>query len=104
MLRELSEDLSRIKKIQSEMKDSLVKRKNNIQGDNSRVTKAENQIKDLEHKQKTSNQNNNKKKELKKNRDRVSSRWDNFKHSNTHIIRVPEEKRKSQKLKLYLKK
>ena len=35
MLRELSEDLSRTKKIQSEMKDILIKIKNNLQGNNS---------------------------------------------------------------------
>ena len=39
-----------------------------------------------------------------KNEDSVRNLWHNLKHSNTHIIRVPEEKRKSQKLKLYLKK
>ena len=48
MLRELSEDLSSIKKIQSETKDSLIEIKNNIQGNNTRVDEAENQINDLE--------------------------------------------------------
>ena len=50
MLKELSEDLSSIKKIQSEMKDSLIEIKNNFQGNNSRMDEAENQINDLEHK------------------------------------------------------
>ena len=40
MLKELSEDLSSIKKIQSERKDTLIEIKNNLQGNNSRVTKA----------------------------------------------------------------
>ena len=35
MLMELSEDLNSIKKTQSEMKDSLIKIKNNLQGNNS---------------------------------------------------------------------
>ena len=48
MLKELSEDLSSIEKIQSEMKDSLIEIKNNLQGNNSRVDEAENQINDLE--------------------------------------------------------
>ena len=52
MLKELSEDLSSIKKIQSEMKDTLIEIKNTLQGNNSGVDVAENQIKDLEHKQK----------------------------------------------------
>ena len=47
MLKELSEDLNSIKKIQSETKDSLIETKNNLQGNNSRVDEAENQIDDL---------------------------------------------------------
>ena len=49
ILKELSEDLSSIEKIQSEMKDSLIEIKNNLQGNNSRADEAENQINDLEH-------------------------------------------------------
>ena len=37
MLKELSEDLNSIKKIQSEMKDTLIEIKNNLQENNSRV-------------------------------------------------------------------
>ena len=55
MLKELSEDLSSIKKIQSEMKHTLIEM-NNFQGNNSRVDEAENQINDLEHKEAKSNQ------------------------------------------------
>ena len=50
MLKELSEDFSSIKKIQSETKDTLIEIKNNLQG-NNRVDEAENQINDLEHKE-----------------------------------------------------
>ena len=51
MLKELSEDLSSIKKIQSEMKDTLIEVKKNLHGNNNRVDEAENQINDLEHKE-----------------------------------------------------
>ena len=51
MIKELHEDLSSIKKIQSEMKDTVIKIKDNLQGNNSRVDEAENQINDLEHKE-----------------------------------------------------
>ena len=51
MLKELSEDLSSIKKAQSETKDTLIKIKNNLQGNSSRVDEAKNQINDLEHKE-----------------------------------------------------
>ena len=56
MLEEISEDLNSIKKIQSEMKDTLIEIKNNLQGNNSRVDEAENQISDLEHKEAKNNQ------------------------------------------------
>ena len=49
MLKELIEDLNSIKRIQSEMKDTLIKVKNNLQGINSRVDEAEDHINDLEH-------------------------------------------------------
>ena len=67
MLKELSEDLSIIKKIQSE---TLIEIKNNLQVNNSRVNEAENQINDMEYKEEkqTTNQNNKKKKESKKTR------------------------------------
>ena len=60
MLKELSEDLRGIKMIQSEMKDTLIEIKNNLQGNNRRVDEAKNQINNLEHKQNTTNQNKKK--------------------------------------------
>ena len=44
MLKELSEDLNSIKKIQSEMKDTLIEIKNNLHGNKCRVDEAKNQI------------------------------------------------------------
>ena len=46
ILKKLNEDLNSIKKIQSEMKDTLTEIKNNLQRNNSRVNK--NQINDFE--------------------------------------------------------
>ena len=48
MLRELTEDLNSIKKLQSETKDTLTEINNNLQGNNSRVDEAKNQVNDLE--------------------------------------------------------
>ena len=56
MLKELSEDLSSIKMIQSEMQDSLIEIKNNLQGNNSRMDEAKNQINDVKHKEAKNNQ------------------------------------------------
>ena len=53
------------KKIQSEMKDTLTKVKNNLQANNSRVHEAESQINDLKHKEPKNNQSE--KQEEKKN-------------------------------------
>ena len=61
MLKELSEDLNRIKKIETEMKCTPIEIKNNLQGINSRVDEAENQINDLEHKEAKTNKQTNKK-------------------------------------------
>ena len=56
MLKELSENFNSIKKIQSEMKNTLIEIKNNLQGNNSRVDEAKNQINDLKHKEEKNNQ------------------------------------------------
>ena len=40
MLKELSEDLNSIKKVQSETKGTLIEIKNDLQGNNSRVDEA----------------------------------------------------------------
>ena len=48
MLKELSEDLNSLKKVQSEMKDTLTKTKNNLQRNNSSGGEAEIQINDME--------------------------------------------------------
>ena len=66
MLKKLNEDLNSIKKIQSETKDTLIKTKNDIQGNNSRVDTLESinaknplMIWDIWN-QKTTNRNNKK--------------------------------------------
>ena len=47
-------------------------------------------------KQETTNQNNKKKKKFFLIEEIISSHWDNFKHSNIHIIEVPEGEQKEQ--------
>ena len=56
MLKELREDLNSTKKIHSEIMDTLIEIKNNLQGNNSRVDEAKNQINDLKHKEAKNNQ------------------------------------------------
>ena len=49
MHKELSEDLNSIKKIQSEMRGTLIEIKSYFQGNNSKMDETDNQINDLEH-------------------------------------------------------
>ena len=56
MLNELSDNFNSIKSIQSEIKDTLIEIKNNLQGTNSEGDEAENQINDLECKEAKDNQ------------------------------------------------
>ena len=56
MLKKLNEDLNSIKRIRSEMKDTLIEIKNNLQGSNNRVDEAKNEINDLGHKEANNDQ------------------------------------------------
>ena len=83
MLKELSEGFSCIKKIQSDIKDTLIKIKNNLHGNNSRMDKAKNQINDLEHKEAKNNQSEQEEeKRIQKNEESIRRLWDKFKGSN----------------------
>ena len=66
MLKELSEDLNGIKKIQSETKDTLIEIKKNLQGNNSRVMKP--RIKSMIWKHKEAKNNQSEKKVEKKSK------------------------------------
>ena len=86
------------------MKDLLIEIKNNLQGNNSEVDEAKKQINDLEHKEEKHIQSvRQEEKRIQKIKDTVRSLWDNFKHTNIHIIGVPEGEEKSKKLEIYLK-
>ena len=94
MLEELTEDLSSIKNIWSETKDTLIEIKNSLQGNKSRGDEAKNQINDLEHKEPKNNQSEQQEeKRIQKNEDSINSLWDNVKRPNIHIIGVPEEEK-----------
>ena len=79
MPKELFNDLSSIKKIQSETKDTLIEIKNNLQGNNNNVAEAKNQINELEHKEEKKNQSEQEvEKRIQKNENSVSSLMDNI--------------------------
>ena len=98
MLKELSEGLSSTKKIQSEMKDTLIEIKNNLPGNNSRVNKAKNQINDLEHKEaKNNHAKQQEEKQIQKNEDSISRLWDNFQNSHHRDARRRRERARNWK-------
>ena len=99
MLKELSEDLNNIKKVQSEAMGILIEIKNNLQGNNVRVDEAKNPINDLEHKEAKNNQSEQQEKRIQKNKDSKSSLCDNYKRSNIHIIEVSEREEKDQRIR-----
>ena len=102
MFKELSEGLKNIKKIQSEMKDTLIEI-SNFQRNNGSVNEVENQINDLEHKEPKNNHVEQEEKRIQKNEDDANILWDNFKNSNICLMGC-QEKRRGKKLEIYLKK
>ena len=96
MLKELGEDLSSIKKTQSEMQVTLIEIKNNLQGNNRRVNKVKTQINVLELKEAKNNQSKQEENIIQKKQDSISSLWDNFKHSNTYLIGMPEKDKEQE--------
>ena len=78
------------------MKDTLIEIKNNLQGNNIRIDEAENQINDLEHKEAKNNQSEQQDgKRIQKTRAACGT---TSKHSNLHIIGVPEGEEKEQEI------
>ena len=66
--------------------------KNTLQGIHSRITEAEERISELEDKmvEITAAEQNKEEGMKKKNEDTIKDLWDNIKHTNIHIIGVPE--------------
>ena len=91
--------------IKEQMKDTQNEIKQNIQGTNSDRKKTRAQSNNLEQKEKINVQlEQNEETRIQKSEESLANLWDNLKHSNIRIIRVPEEKRKTKKLKTYLNK
>ena len=63
------------------------------------MDEVKNQINELEHKEEKNNQSEQQEeKRIKKKTQEVSSLWDNFKHINIWIMRVPEGEEKEQEI------
>ena len=84
------------------MKDTVTEMMRNLLGINSRVDEAKNQISDLEYKEAKNNQSEQQEEEGIQKNESVRSLWDNFNHTNLHIMRV-QKGEESKKLKTFLK-
>ena len=92
-LKELSEDLNIIKKIQWEMKDILIEIKNNLQGNNSKMDETKNQINDSEHKEAKNNQSEQlEEKEPLQKQGLCKKNLRQLQCSNIHIMGVPRRR------------
>ena len=84
-------------KMKKQMKDTQSEIKQNIQGTNSDGRETRTQSNDLEQKEQINIQvEQNRETRIQKNEERLRNLWDNFKHSNTWIIGVPEGEEEEQ--------
>ena len=104
VLRMLKELVEYGKSIREEMKATLSETDINPQGTNSKEKETRVQINELEHKEEINSQpEQNEETRIQENEERIRRFWDISKHANIRITWMPEDKRKSKKLKTYLK-
>ena len=79
------------------MNNAINEIKNTLEGTMSRITETEGRINEVEDKMVEINEAERKKeKRIKRNEDNLRDLWDNVKHTNIQIIRVPEEEDKKK--------
>ena len=92
-------------KIKGEMKAMQNEIKKNIQGTNSEGKETRIQINNLEQKEEMNIQlEQNEETRIQKNEEKLRNLWDNFKRPISESYGWEKEKKKSKKLKTYLKK
>ena len=105
VIRMLTELVEFGRKLDEKMKAMLSEMKENVEGTNSDGKETGTQINGVDQKEERNIQpEKNEETRIRKNEMRFRNLQDIFKHSNILIIGVPEEKRKSNKLKTYLNK
>ena len=95
MQERFNKDLEEIKS-QYIMNNAINEIKNTLEGTNCRITEAEDRISEVEDRMVEINEAE-KKKRIKRNEDNLRDLWDNVKHPNIRIIRVPEEDKKAMR-------
>ena len=105
VIKTLTELVESVRKVDEKMKPMPRETKENVQGTNSDAKETGTQINGVDQKEERNIQPEKKEEtRIRKNEERLRNLQDILKRSNIRIIGVPEEKRKSQKLKTYLNK
>ena len=86
-----NKDLEEIKKSQLKMNNAINEIKNTVEGTKSRIMETEDRISEVEDKMVEINETERKKEKIiQRNEDNLRDLWDNVKHPNIRIVRVPE--------------
>ena len=86
-----NKDLEELKNKQTEMTNTITEMKTTLEGINSRITETEERISGLKDRMlEFTVVEQNKEKRMKRNENNLRDHWDNIKHNDIHIIRVPE--------------
>ena len=93
----LSKEIQDIKLKQEEMQNTISEIKNSLEAANSRIQEAEEQISEVE----ITDAEQKREKRLKTNEGSLRELRDNMKHTNIHIIGVPEEDREKGTEKIF---
>ena len=97
MQESMNNDLEELKNKQSETSNTITEIKNTLEGINIKISESEESISELEDKMvEITAEEQNKVKRMKRIEDRLRDLWDNIKHTNIQIIRVPEEEDKKK--------
>ena len=95
-------DLEELKDKHAERNNTFTEIKNTLEGINSRISEAGEGISDLEDKMtEITSEEQNKVKRVKTTEDSLRDLWDNIKHTNIQIIRIPEEEGKKGYEKIF---
>ena len=93
-----NKDQEELKSKQTMMNNKINEIKNSLEGINSRITEAEELISDLEDKiVEITTAEQDKEKRMETIDNSIRDLWDNIKHTNNWIIRVPEEEKEKKR-------
>ena len=95
MQESINKDIEELKNKHTDTNNTITEIKNTLEAINSRISAAEERISELKDKMvEITSEEQNKVKRMERTEDSLRDLWDNIKHTNIWIIRVPEEEEK----------